>query len=645
MDNLKYLKQLSIEYPTVSSAASEIINLSSLLYLPKGTEHFISDIHGERDSFLHILKNGSGSIKQKIEDEFANELDEETKKDLATLIYYPEGKLKLVETENKNFDSWCKSMILYLVRITRRISSKYPRSKFERALKKEYQYIIEELILERSEVPDKEAYYNEIISSIIYTGRAKEYITVLSRLIQHLAIDRLHVIGDAYDRGPNAIAVMDRLMTYHSVDVQWGNHDVLWMGAACGSPVCVAHVVRVCARYGNIGTLEGYGIDLLPLILMAQKTYGDDDCSSYIPALKNMKEVHLLECINKAISIIQWKLEGALAERRPEFLMDSRKALKYVDFENETIVIEGKTYPLTDPYFPTVDPRNPFALTNKEQQVLDALVSSFKHSEKLQAHIEFFYKRGSMYRIYNGNLLYHGCIPMNEDGSFQKTIIAGKEYSGKGLCDILDTWMRKLRYSQDKEELSYAKDLVWFVGTGERSPLFGKDKMATFESTLIEDSEPSTEHKNPYYSLYNNEKFVKKIFDEFGINWETGHIVNGHVPVKLKDGESPIHCNGKVIVIDGGFSKAYQKVTGIAGYTLVWNSRYLKLVAHEPFVSQEKAIQEGKDIHSSTAIIQYEEKRLCIADTDKGKDMQTKIQDLNELINAYKEGIIREHQS
>ena len=644
MDNLKYLKQLSIEYPTVSSAASEIINLSSLLYLPKGTEHFISDIHGERDSFLHILKNGSGSVRQKIDDEFGSELDEETKKNLATLIYYPEGKLKIAEVEEKDFNAWCRQMMLYMIRITRRISSKYPRSKFERALEKEYQYIIEELILERSEVPDKEAYYNEIVSSIIYTDRAKEYITVLARLIQHLAIDRLHVIGDAYDRGPNAIAVMDRLMTYHSVDVQWGNHDIIWMGAACGSQVCVAHVVRLCARYGNLSTLEGYGIDLLPLILMAQKTYGDDDVSAYAPAIKNLKEVHLLECINKAISIISWKLEGALAIRRPEFLMESRRNLERIDFDNETVTIEGKKYPLIDPYFPTVDPKDPYKLTDQEQNVLETLVKSFKHSEKLQAHIEFFFKRGSMYRVYNGNLLYHGCIPMNADGSFQTVTIAGKEYAGKSLCDELDRWMRKLRYSSDANEIAYARDLVWFIGTGERSPLYGKDKMATFETTLIEDKDVAKENKNAYYDLYNNETYVKKIFDEFGISWETGHIVNGHVPVKLKDGESPVHCNGKVIIIDGGFSKAYQKVTGIAGYTLVWNSRYLKLVAHEPFVSQEKAIKEGTDIHSSVAIIQHQEKRLCIADTDKGADMKAKIQDLNELIAAYKDGIIREHQ-
>ena len=504
MDNLKYLKQLSIEYPTVSSAASEIINLSSLLYLPKGTEHFISDIHGERDSFLHILKNGSGSIKQKIEDEFGDEIDENTKRDLATLIYYPEGKLKLVEEENKDFDSWCRQMLLFLVRITRRISSKYPRYRIEGALKKEYQYIIEELILERSEVPDKEAYYNEIISSIIYTNRSREFITVIARLIQHLAIDRLHVIGDAYDRGPNAIAVMDRLMTYHSVDVQWGNHDVLWMGAACGSAVCVAHVVRICARYGNLGTLEGYGIDLLPLILMAQKTYGDDDVSAYAPAMKNMKEVHLLECVNKAISIIQWKLEGQLATRRPEFLMESRKNLERINFDKGTVTVEGKEYELKDPYFPTVDKNNPFELSSKEQAVLDALVTSFKHSEKLQQHVEFFYKRGSMYRIYNGNLLYHGCIPMNKDGSFQEVTIDGKQFKGKALCDELDKWMRKLRYTTNKEEKEYAKDLVWFVGTGERSPLYGKDKMATFETTLIEDPEAHKENKNAYYSLYNS---------------------------------------------------------------------------------------------------------------------------------------------
>lgn len=640
-DERKFLRLLSNRYPTINSAAAEIINLSSMLNLPKGTEHFISDIHGEFTSFQHVLKNGSGSIARKIAEEFGNELTTKEKRALATLIYYPEEKLELVESSIDYFDEWCKKSITRLIRVTARMASKYTRTKLRSATPSEFEYILEELLAGREDVPDKDLYYSEITDAIIETGRAKAFITVVCRLIQHLAIDRLHVIGDIYDRGSGAVKVMDRLTKYHSVDVEWGNHDVVWMGAACGSEVCAANVVRVCARYNNLSTLEdGYGINLVPLVRFALSTYGDDECRAFDCEGDNSDRTSAR--IHKAITVIQMKLEGQLAKRREEFDMEKRVFLDKIDYNRGFVAIEGKEYKLTDKNFPTINPSEPYELTDGEQSVISALTSAFAQSEKLQRHIDFLYSHGSMYRIYNGNLLYHGCIPMDKDGNFIQAEIGGVKAAGKALYDELEKWLRKARFSSSPEEKAYALDTAWFVWSNERSPLFGKDKMATFERYFLSDKASRKEEKNAYYSLIDDEKTVKKIFDEFGINFESGHIINGHVPVKLKDGESPRHADGKVLIIDGGFSGAYRNITGIAGYTLVSNSRGMKLVALEPFVSKEDAVKNEYDIKFSETLVNYESSRKRVADTDRGAEMKETISDLKKLMEAYKHGDIRE---
>lgn len=639
----KFLRLLSNRYPTVNSAAAEIINLSSMLNLPKGTEHFISDIHGEFTSFQHVLKNGSGSIARKIAEEFGNELTATEKRALATLVYYPEEKLELTESNIDYFDEWCKQNITRLIRVTARMASKYTRTKLRAATPSEFEYIIEELLAGREDVPDKDLYYSEITDAIIETGRAKAFITVVCRLIQHLAIDRLHVIGDIYDRGSGAVKVMDRLEKYHSVDVEWGNHDVVWMGAACGSAVCAANVVRVCVKYNNLSTLEdGYGINLVPLVKFALDVYGDDECRAFDCDGDNADRTSAR--VHKAITVIQMKLEGQLSLRRKEFNMEKRVFLDKIDYSKGVVTIGGRTYELTDKNFPTVDPENPYKLTEEEAEVMSMLTNAFAQSEKLRRHVDFLYSHGSMYRIYNGNLLYHGCIPMDKNGNFIKAEIGGVKVGGKALYDELEKQLRKARFSHSASEKAYALDVAWFVWSNERSPLFGKDKMATFERYFLSDKASRKEEKNAYYSLIDDEKTVKKIFDEFGINFESGHIINGHVPVKLKDGESPRHANGKVLIIDGGFSDAYRKVTGIAGYTLVSNSRGMKLVALEPFVSKEDAVKNEYDIKFSETLVNYEASRKRIADTDKGAEMKETISDLKKLMDAYKRGDIRERE-
>lgn len=644
MSDQKYLRQLSIQFPNIHSAAAEIINLSSLLNLPKGTEHFMSDIHGEFDSFQHVLKNASGSVAKKIEDEFGDELSSAEKRTLATLIYYPEEKLDLIEETSSNFDEWCRRALFLLIRVTRRTAFKYNRTKLKRALKPDYEYIIEELLTERVEVSDKEAYYNGIIDAIIRTNSAKSFIAVFCHLIQHLAIERLHIIGDIFDRGRFPNLVMDRLETYHSVDIQWGNHDIEWMGAACGSVLCMASVIRFSIKYGNLSTLEeGYGINLIPLVALAMKDYANDSCQRFGVEGGDEDEI-VLRRMHKAITVIQLKLEGQLAKRRPEFQMEKRVFLDKIDYLNGTVTIDEKIYPLTDKIFPTIDPDDPYRLTEGEQRVCDKIASAFRASEKLQRHTEFLYARGSMFRIYNGNLLYHGCIPLNKDGTFKSATIAGQTVSGKALYETLELWARKARYAKKKEDREYGIDVMYFIWSNERSPLYGKDKMTTFERYFLEDQSAKQEAKNPYYKLIENEKVVRRIFDEFGIDFETGHIINGHMPVKRKKGESPVHLGGKVIIIDGGFSAPYQKVTGIAGYTLVSDSRLLKIIAHEPFVSKEVAIRAERDMHSTMEIIAHASNRLRVADTDRGKEMQERIQDLSDLIIAYKSGKIREHQ-
>lgn len=645
MADNKYLRQLSLQYPTAHKAAAEIINLTALLNLPKGTEHFISDIHGEYDSFQHVLRNASGSITKKIEDEFGYELSRAEKRTLATLIYYPEEKIELIEATTDDFDYWCRRTLLLLIRMTRRTAFKYSRTKLKRALNPDYEYIIEELLTVRSDLQDKEAYYNGIIDSIIETDSAKSFIIVFCRLIQHLAIDRLHILGDIFDRGPNPHLVMDRLMSYHSVDIQWGNHDIEWMGAACGSELCILSVVRICLRYSNIALLEEkYGITLVPLYAFAMSEYGDDACEQFkVEGREDLDHVGI-EKMHKAIAIMQLKLEGQLAARRKEFGMENRVFLDKIDYERGIVAIDGKEYPLLDKSFPTVDPKNPYALTDGEKRIIEKLKTSFLSSEKLQRHVEFLFNRGSMFRIYNGNLLYHGCVPVNKDGSFKTALIHGKEYCGKALYEALEFWARQGRYSKKKADKEYGQDIMYFIWSNDKSPLYGKDKMTTFERYFLKDELVKTETKNPYYQLIEKEDFVGKIFEEFGIDYNFGHIINGHIPVKRKKGESPVHCGGKVIIIDGGFSTPYQKVTGIAGYTLVFDSRLLKIVSHEPFVSIEEAIVTECDIRSEVEVIQKTEGRLLVADTDKGKEMQEMIGDLKDLIAAYKSGKIREHQ-
>ena len=646
---LKYLKLLAKQYPTIAKASTEIINLASILNLPKATEHFLTDIHGEYEQFLHILKNGSGSVRRKIEEEFANTISQRDKRSLATLIYYPEEKMELILKEEENLDDWYKITLYRLIQISKHVTSKYTRSKVKKALPSDFAYIIEELIQEKEEVHDKDAYYNQIILAIIRTGRAKECIIAFCYLIQRLVVDHLHIVGDIFDRGPGAHIIMDTLMNYHSVDIQWGNHDIEWMGAAAGNLACIANVIRISARYGNLDTLEeGYGINLIPLATFAMNVYAEDPCSCFdIHYNKDIYNIHDLELdrkMHKAISIIQFKLEGQLIQRRPEFGMESRLLLDKIQFETGTIRIDGKEYHLEDSYFPTVDPKDPYRLTEEEVTVVERLKSAFLQCEKLQKHVRFLFSKGSLYLTYNSNLLYHGCIPLGKDGTFRKVKIKGKEYYGKGLYDVLESWARKGYYREEGPEKEFGKDIMWYIWSNENSPVYGKTKMATFERYFIKDKEVQSEKKNYYYQLIEKEEVVNQIFKEFGLDAEHSHIINGHMPVELKKGETPIKCGGKVLIIDGGLSKAYQSKTGIAGYTLIYNSYGLRLVSHEPFESKEMAIAKESDIHSETMVVERVSRRRSVADTDAGKEIEESIIDLSNLLSAYRDGTIREKE-
>lgn len=647
---LKYLQLLSNQYPTIADACTEIINLQSILNLPKGTEHFLSDIHGEYESFVHVLKNASGVIKRKIGDIFGNSLRQEEIKSLATLIYYPEQKLELLLKDENNIDDWYKITLYRLIKICRFVSSKYTRSKVRKALPKDFAYIIEELLHEKPDIVDKEEYYSEIIKTIIKIGRAEEFIIAISKLIQRLVIDRLHIIGDIFDRGPRADIVMDTLTNYHSVDIQWGNHDILWMGAAAGSEACIATALRICARYANLGSLEdGYGINLLPLATFAMEAYKDDDCLEFKPKIENGKgysdnEIDLIAKMHKAITIMQFKLEEKIIKRRPYFNMENRLLLDKINYEEGTINLNGKVYKLKDSKFPTINPKNPYELTPQEIEVVDKLKSSFLNSEKLQKHVTFLFAKGSMYLKYNSNLLYHGCIPLNKDGSFKAVSIgsSGNKYVGKQFLDRLEILVREgYFYKNNPKAKLYGMDIIWYLWNGPYSPLFGKSKMATFERYFINDKSLHIERKNPYFDLEDNEEICNMIFEEFGLDPTISHIINGHVPVRIKKGESPIKANGKLIVIDGGFSKAYQDQTGIAGYTLIYNSYGLLLVSHEPFESTQKAIEEEKDILSTTIVLEQEIERKRVGDTDIGEKLKVQIKDLEKLLDAYRKGIIK----
>ena len=646
---LRYLKSLSKQYPNIASASTEIINLQAILNLPKGTEHFMTDVHGEYEQFNHVLKNGSGSVRRKIDEEFGNTLSSKDKKSLATLIYYPKEKLEIVMQEEENIEDWYKITLYRLVQITKHVSSKYTRSKVRKALPKDFAYIIEELITEKAEVQDKEGYYNEIVHTIIRIGRAPDFIVALSKLIQRLVIDHLHIVGDIYDRGPGPHIILHTLRHYHSVDVQWGNHDIVWMGAAAGSLACIANVVRMSARYGNLDTLEeGYGINLIPLATFALEQYKN---TSEAFAIKyntdyNTKDLGMDMKMHKAMAVIQFKLEGQIIKRRPEFMMEDRLLLDKINFEKGTVMVEGREYKMRDMDFPTIDPANPYELTPEETEVMERLRQAFTRCDKLQKDVRFLFSKGGLYKVYNSNLLYHGCVPLDEEGNFLKVNVFGKEYSGKALYDILDTYARRGYYaSRESGDKAKGEDILWYIWTGPNSPVFGKDKMTTFERYFIEDKETHVETKNAYYRLYDNEEIVDKILREFGLDATKSHIVNGHVPVERKKGESPIKCNGKLLVIDGGFSKAYQHKTGIAGYTLVANSYGMRLVSHEPFESTEAAIRKESDIFSDSIVVETALRRQCVADTDIGVELKESIHQLEELLDAYREGVLVEKNS
>ncbi|MBR4026555.1 MAG: fructose-1,6-bisphosphatase [Lachnospiraceae bacterium] len=645
--DVKFLKCLAKQYPTIAQTAREIINLQSLLTLPKGTEHFITDIHGEYEQYQHITKNASGAIKRKIEDEFGNTISQREQRTLATLIYYPKRKLAQIVQTERYIEDWYAVTLYRLVRICKRTAVKYSRSKVRKAIPDDYAYIVEELLSGRQDVSEQEDYYFEIIRSIIRTGMAAEFVVTLCDLIRDLVVEHLHVVGDIFDRGPYPHLVMDDLMRHQSIDIQWGNHDVSWMGAAAGNPALICTVIRISAKYGNLNTLEeSYGINLIPLARFALEQYETDPCDrfhlSYREDAYDIRDKSIDERIHKAVTIMQLKLEGQIIMRNPDFKMDDRLLLDKIDIEKGVVTIAGVEHPLLDTAFPTIDWNNPYELTNEEKEVMDRLIYAFKNSEKLQKHVKFLYTKGNMYTVHNGNLMFHGCVPLNKDGSFKKVSVFGKEYAGKELYDVLEAYARKGYYATDKDEKLKGMDILWFLWLNKNSPVFGKDRMTTFERYFVEDKTTHKEPKNPYYQLIEDETVVNRILEEFGLFGKEAHIINGHIPVQVKDGQSPMRCNGKVLIIDGGFSKAYQAKTGIAGYTLIYNSYGLVLAEHEPFESIEKAIMEGNDIVSHKIVVQRVLQRKTVADTDLGKALQEEIEDLEQLLQAYREGVIEE---
>lgn len=646
-DEKRYLKLLAEKFPTIQDVCTEIINLKAILNLPKGTEHFLSDLHGEYESFLHILKNASGVIKAKIDENFENSMTKEERRKLATLIYYPEEKLELIKKEeNIDMQEFYKITLYRLIEICKIIASKYSRSKVRKAMPKEYEYIIDELLHANQDICDKESYYHQIINTIIQLDRGEAFIVAMSKLIQQLAVDHLHIIGDIYDRGPGPHIIMDELMKHHSIDIQWGNHDIIWMGAASGSEACIFNVLRICSRYNNLDILEdGYGINIRAITEFAMEEYKEDKCEIFVPQnaekIEYLPTLNLLAKIQKAASIIQFKLEGQIIKNHPEFHMEDRMLLDKINYETGEININGTVYKLLDSYFPTIDPKDPYKLTKKEQEIVNKLKKGFINSEKLQRHVKFLYNKGSLYKIYNNNLLIHGCIPMDEKGSLKNYYHNRKKLKGKEFLDYIDQVARQAYFCDiESEEKNYGKDFLWYLWCGENSPIFCKDAMKTFERYFIDDKELQKENKNPFYIFAQNEEICDKLLKEFGINPEKGHIICGHIPVKFKSGESPIKANGKLLIIDGGLSKSYQKTTGIAGYTLIYNSYGLMLAEHEPFTSTNDAILKETDLHSSKVIVEKVERKK-IKDTDIGLELEEQIENLKRLLQAYKKGIIK----
>ena len=645
----KYLKLLSRRFPSENAAAAEIINLQSILALPKGTEHFLTDIHGEDEQFMHVLKNGSGTVRRKVDAVIGQKETPAYKKQFTTLIYYPVDKLKLIKESvpEEELPAWYLKTLRYLVDVVKRVSSKYTRSKVRKAIPEEYRYIVEELITEKEEITDKERYYQEILKSIIDIGVAERVIVTLCILIQRLVVDHLHIVGDIYDRGPGPHRIMDKLLEYHSVDIVWGNHDVVWMGAACGNPACIANVIRMSVRYGNLSVIEdGYGINLIPLAAFAMKQYKNSNLSRFQLKENNRGEFFNLTEVEsrmyKAVTMIQFKAEGQIIRRNPDFEMEDAALLHRIDFDNGTVLIGDKKYPLSDCDFPTVDPKDPYRFTDEEEQVMNQLIYGFANSEKLKKHVRFLYEKGSLYRVYNGNLMYHGCVPLKEDASFTHSKVGGQDTFGKAMYDLLENYARSAFYSMPGTPGQIkGGDVLWYLWCGPKSPSYGRSRMTTFERLFVEDKSTHEEKKDPYYRFIENDKEVaENILREFGLSGEHAHIINGHVPVEAIKGQTPIRAGGKVLMIDGGFSRAYHAKTGIAGYTLAIDSHGMWLVEHEQFESREAALRMETDIVSDTMTVENFERRMYVEDTDNGRRLKEEIADLTDLLKAYRSGII-----
>ncbi len=635
--NTKYLDLLAQKYDTEEKVVTEIINLEAILHLPKGTEHFVSDLHGEYQAFQHVLRNGSGNVKEKIKDLFKNVLSDKEINEFATLVYYPEEKLPLIKAQFRNkreLYEWYKEIIDRMLNLISYASSKYTRSKLRKALPDQFVYIIEELLYKTDEFTNKEQYYTKIVQQIISLGQADKLIIGLAYTTQRLVVDHLHVVGDIYDRGPEPDKIMDTLINYHSVDIQWGNHDVLWLGAFAGSKVCLANIIRICARYDNLDIIEDvYGINLRPLLNLAEKYY--DDNPAFRPKVSSSDKLSdherlQITKIHQAIAMIQFKLESPIIKRRPFFNMSERLLLEKIDYDKNEIKIYGNTYPLENSCFATVNPEQPDKLLEEEEQVMERLLLSVQHSEKLARHMKFLMKKGSLYLKYNGNLLIHGCIPLDEEGNMEKMTIEDKTYAGRNLLDVFEHYLQEA-FAHPEETDDLATDMVWYLWTGEYSSLFGKRAMTTFERYFISDKATHKEKKNPYYYLRENEEVCQNILAEFNLNPDHGHIINGHTPVKEIEGENPVKANGKMIVIDGGFSKAYQSTTGIAGYTLLYNSYGMQLVAHKHFNSKEEILLEGTDVLSVKRLVDKELERKMVLETNVGEELLKEISILKDL--------------
>ena len=648
--DMNYLQLLSASFPTIAAASTEIMNLEAVLNLPKGTEHFLADLHGASAAFQHVLKNASGNIRRKVSELFTGQIRESKIRELCTLIYYPEQKIELIKAAEDDINEWYQITIMRLVTVCRDVSSKYTRIKVRQSLPEEFAYIIEELLHERTDDTDKAAYVGAIVNSIISTGRADDFIIAICHVIQRLAIEQLHILGDIYDRGSGAHIILDTLRQYHSWDIQWGNHDMLWMGACAGNDACICNVLRLSLRYANLATLEdGYGINLVPLATFAMETYKDDPCEEFIPKLLTGNEMdektrRLTAQMHKAISILQFKVESQIFKRRPQWQMEDRCLLDFIDYKRGVCVINGQEYEMKSCMFPTVDPKHPDQLTPEEEELMQKLHHSFRVCEKLQKHCKMLLSHGCMYAVYNQNLLYHASCPLNADGSLKEVeLYGGEKYTGKELMHNIGMMVRAAFESDTEKELrQFARDYFLYLWCGKDSPLFDKSKMATFERYFLTDKTTYKEEKGAYFQLRDSEEVCDRILDAFGVTGENRHIINGHVPVHASRGENPIKANGKLMVIDGGFSEAYHSTTGIAGYTLVYHSRGFQLVQHEPFMNAEDAILRGIDIKSTTQLVELSAHRMQVADTDQGKMLREQVEDLTELLYAYRHGIIKE---